>query len=388
MATAERVAPIGNLKAINLLSPRLQNRDIRKRFTPEEKILLAQNIREVWRISPKHQETVPIVAFNTVIKSGAYKDEEPYLLKSPNIPIGNQLDITANLQTPQDVLNLRSVIDELGNPETTLATMIFPLERGDKPAIRTHGEKMIEVLLLRRLIRDLSVNNIRRLIMSGSHSPAFSFFALEAGISVIDVIPLPAMFGFAVEKGFLKDEIIVPVTSDEGARDMGQLIEKLAGEKNISSEATVHAHKTKANNKVTIHFKEGNLEKIKGKTAVIPEDILSTGGTIEDTTNQLLGAGAKEVVILVTYPFFAGDALERLGNKEKITIITTDGLTPLRDIMTLDGQPVHNIIQIPILEHFSSIMNLYRQGVDFWSREGKQELKNRGFCLNPWMDVP
>jgi len=362
----------------NLLYPDLRNRDQRKRFNHGEKELLAANIKDVWGVSPERQNTVPLIGFESVTKADNYRDTEPYVLKSPDLPRTDRLDVIVNLQTREEVHNFRAVIDELGNPYATLATMYFPLQRGDRPEARPSGE--IEVVLLRRLIRDLSVNNIRRLIISASHSPAFSYFALEAGIAVVDVIPLPAMFDAAVEKGLFQGKTIIPITSDYGASDMGKVVEELAEERGVLFGPTVHGKKTKIHNITEVSFPEEELVRVKGKVAVIPEDILATGGTLNDTTDQLIAAGAEEVIILVTYPIFAGEALQRLGNRERATIITTDGRTPLRDISS-----AKNIIQIPIFERFTSVMDLDRQGIDFWSEEGKQKLRGLGFCLNPWM---
>lgn len=380
MANTENLAPVGIFNAKNLLTTDLQNRDPKNRFSIEEQISLAQNLREAWGVSLDRQNRIPPIGFNSVVEAGNYKDTEPYVLKNPNLPMTDQLDVIFNLQTREDVDNLRAVLDELGNPYTTLATMYFPLQRGDRPETRPGGE--IETMLLRRLIRDLSVNNIRRLIVSGSHSPAFSYFALEAGIAVVDVIPLPAMFDAAVEQGLFKDKTIIPVTSDDGASNMGKAVEELAKEAGVAFEPTVCGKKTKTFNKTEVSFSNEQLDRVKGKTAVIAEDILATGGTLDSTVTKLLSAGVEEVVILVTYPIFAGEALKLLGNREKVTIITTDGRTPLTNINTAT-----NITQIPILERFSLIMDLDRQGIDYWSKEGKKILRNLGFCLNPWMDV-
>lgn len=380
MVLLETARPTNVFISKNLLYPDLRNRDPKNRFDYEEKKLLAINIREAWGVSPERRNTVPLVSFESATEAGNYKDTEHYVLKSPDLPRLDRLDVITNFQTPQDVQDFRAVIDELDNPQTTLATMFFPLQRGDRPKERLNGK--IEVLLLRRLIRDLSVSNIRRLIVSASHSPAFSYFALEAGIAVIDVIPLPAMFDAAVEKGLFQGKTIVPVTSDYGAGDMGKVVEELAEERGILFEPTIHGKKTKIHNITEVSFPEEELVRVKGKVAVIPEDILATGGTLNSTASQLLEAGAEEAVILVTYPIFAGEALQRLGNKKRVTIITTDGKTPLVNITD-----VRNIIEIPIFERFTSVLDLDRQGIDFWSEDGEQGLKDRGFCLNPWMDI-
>lgn len=380
MTLLETARPTDVFISKNLLYPDLQNRDQRKRFNHKEKELLAANIKDVWGVSPERQNTVPLIGFESVTKADNYRDTEPYVLKNPDLPRTDRLDVIVNLQTREEVHNFRAVIDELGNPYATLATMYFPLQRGDRPEARPSGE--IEVVLLRRLIRDLSVNNIRRLIISASHSPAFSYFALEAGIAVVDVIPLPAMFDAAVEKGLFQGKTIIPVTSDYGASDMGKVVEELAEERGVLFGPTVHGKKTKIHNITEVSFPEEELVRVKGKVAVIPEDILATGGTLNDTTDQLIAAGAEEVIILVTYPIFAGEALQRLGNRERVTIITTDGKTPLRDISS-----AKNIIQIPIFERFASVLDLDRQGIDFWSEQGKAVLRSIGFCLNPWMDI-
>ncbi len=380
MILLETARPTDVFISKNLLYPDLQNRDQIKRFNHKEKELLAANIKDVWGVSPERQNTVPLIGFESVTKADNYRDTEPYVLKNPDLPRTDRLDVIVNLQTREEVNNFRAVVDELGNPYTTLATMYFPLQRGDRPEARPSGE--IEVVLLRRLIRDLSVNNIRRLIISASHSPAFSYFALEAGIAVVDVIPLPAMFDAAVEKGLFQGKTIIPVTSDYGASDMGKVAEKLAEERDVLFGPTVHGKKTKIHNITEVSFPEEELVRVKGKVAVIPEDILATGGTLNDTTDQLIAAGAEEVVILVTYPIFAGEALQRLGNRKRVTIITTDGKTPLVNITG-----VENIIEIPIFERFASVLDLDRQGIDFWSEQGKAVLRSIGFCLNPWMDI-
>jgi len=370
----------------NLLHPALKNRDISKKWEPQEKIILAQNIKKVWENSMWKPRQGQALNFNAVVIKGKYKDDEPFALKENNAPLSNKkIDILANLETVDDVHALRAYLDEIGNPQSTLATRFFPLERGDKPGLRYDEfgeEKHTEILLLRRELRDLTVNNVRRLIISNSHSPALAFFLLEAGIPVVDVISLPAMFDFALEQGFFGNKTIVPVTGDYGAGAMGELLEKFAAEKNIPSENSIHALKTKSGNETEVHFDPEQLKRIKGKTAVIPEDILATGGTLKDTAEQLIEAGAEEVIIMVSFPLFANSALERLGNNPKIKIITTDGFTPQTDI-----SQAKNIFMVPTTDTFASVLELDKQGLNFFSPQGKAELRMKGFCINPWMDI-
>lgn len=372
-----------------LLSPELQVRDLSKRFSHEEKYVLAQNIKEVWA-SRRHSRNVPLIDIKEVTKTGYFKDEEIDQTRKPYFQAKNGLDIIANLETLEDFFNLHLFLDHIGNPETNLATMFFPSQRADRTQIRINEnkEEMEESIPMRTMLHDFAGNNIRSIITSGSHSPAFAYFALEAGIAVVDVNALPTMFDFAVKKGLFEGKTVVPVTGDAGVSDQGKIIEKLTKEHGIDFEPTVHAEKTKANKQVTITFNPKELERVKGKTVVIPEDIISTGKTMVDTINQVLAAGAEEVIIMVPYPIFANSAIVRFANKEKVTIITTEGKTPMVSLTELDGEKINNIFQIPILEQFARVMGLDRQGIDLWSEAGKQALRQIGFYLNPWMDTP
>ncbi|MBU4226988.1 ribose-phosphate diphosphokinase, partial [bacterium] len=52
--------------------------------------------------------------------------------------------------------------------------------------------------------------------------------------------------------------------------------------------------------------------KVKGKTAIIVDDIIDTAGSIIKGSQALLKAGVEEVYICATHPVFAGPAKERL----------------------------------------------------------------------------
>lgn len=369
----------------NLLHSSLKNRDISQRWSQVEKIDLARNVREAWENALWESRDNEVLNMNTTVMRGYYKDGEQFGIKRKDLTFSpKKIDILANLQTVDDVQILRSYLDENGNPQSTLATRYFPLGRGDRPEDRYKDEIYIgkEIMLLRRELRDLPTSNIRRMIISNSHSPALAFFLLEAGIPVVDVISLPAMFDFAYNNGFFNNKTIVPVTGDDGARAMGELVEKLAGEMGVLSENSIHAKKTKKGNDTIINIDLRELQRVKGKTAVIPEDILATGGTLKGTVDKLVEAGAEEVIIMVSYPIFANEALEKFKDNPKVKIITTDGFTPKSNIDTAS-----NIYTVSTEETFARVLELDRGGINFFMVQGKEELRKLGFCLNPWMEV-
>lgn len=370
----------------SLLFPEFMNRDLTLRWENAEKKAFAKNVRDVWEKAIPGSRREKIVNFEEIVKRRRYKDNEPNAVKSADISSHSKpIDILANLQITDDVLALRAFLNENDSPESTLATRYFPLERNDRPAKRKNKRKMdigTEVMLLRQELLDMAISRVRRMIISNSHSPAFAYFLLEAGIPVVDVISLPGMFDFALTQGFFKDKTIIPVTGDDGAGAMGELVESLAGENNVNCESSLHAYKIKDGNKTNVFFDQEQIKRIKGKTAVIPEDILATGGTLESTAKQLLSAGAEEVIIMVAYPLFANGALKKLGNVPGIKIITTDGFTPQHNIKHVD-----NIYMIQSGRAFAGVLELDRQGINLFSEHGKKELRKLGFCINPWMEM-
>jgi ribose-phosphate pyrophosphokinase len=65
---------------------------------------------------------------------------------------------------------------------------------------------------------------------------------------------------------------------------------------------------------------------VKGKTAIIIDDIISTGGTVADSAKSLKEAGATSVIVLATHGVLAGNAKEKLARAPVTDIIITDSI--------------------------------------------------------------
>jgi ribose-phosphate pyrophosphokinase len=61
---------------------------------------------------------------------------------------------------------------------------------------------------------------------------------------------------------------------------------------------------------------------IHGRTAVLVDDIVSSGGTMIELVGQLRGAGFRKIVCIAVHPIFAGDSFERL-KKAGATLIAS-----------------------------------------------------------------
>lgn len=63
---------------------------------------------------------------------------------------------------------------------------------------------------------------------------------------------------------------------------------------------------------------------VRGKTAVICDDMIRTGGSIIQTAERCLDAGAKDVVVMATHLVLAGDAIQRFLDSPIKRIIGSD----------------------------------------------------------------
>ena len=65
-------------------------------------------------------------------------------------------------------------------------------------------------------------------------------------------------------------------------------------------------------------------DKVKGRRAVIVDDMIDTGGTLAAGAQTVLDAGASEVYAVATHGLFSGNAFETLSNSPLSGILVTD----------------------------------------------------------------
>ena len=102
-------------------------------------------------------------------------------------------------------------------------------------------------------------------------------------------------------KGFKPDMVVAP---DEGSRDRCTLAADLL-------KVPVHVMKKVRIDGRTVETSSGQVN-VKGSTAVILDDIISTGGTIATAANILREGGAERVFAACTHGLFIEDAANRL----------------------------------------------------------------------------
>jgi ribose-phosphate pyrophosphokinase len=101
-------------------------------------------------------------------------------------------------------------------------------------------------------------------------------------------------------------------------------------------------HKTRdpnVPNQATANRVVGEVE---GRTCVIVDDMIDTGGTIVKAAEALFNAGAAEVIVAATHAVLSGPAVDRLKNSRISEVIVTDTL-PIGDEQRFDKLTVLSI---------------------------------------------
>src|SRR5664279_286383 len=117
-------------------------------------------------------------------------------------------------------------------------------------------------------------------------------------------------------------------------------------------------------NQVKVHELVGEVE---GRTCVLVDDMIDTGGTIVQAANALFENGAKDVIVASTHGLLSGPAVERLRDSAIAEVIVTDTL-PISDEKRFDKLTVLSIAPLiarAVREVFDdgSVTSLFNGGV-------------------------
>src|SRR3546814_16926792 len=84
---------------------------------------------------------------------------------------------------------------------------------------------------------------------------------------------------------------------------------------------------------------------VKGRTCVIIDDMIDTGGTLCAGADQLAAYGAKEIYALATHGVLSGPAIDRIKNSVLSKVIVTNTL-PLPASKQIDKIEVLSIAKV------------------------------------------
>lgn len=205
------------------------------------------------------------------------------------------------------IMELLMMIDALRRASAARITAVIPYYGYAKQEKKTAGREPISAKLVANL---LTTAGAHRVLAIDLHSPAIEGF-FDIPVDHLRATPLLAR---AFRARFGGD--IVVVSPDAGGVGRAQDFRTRAkGSLAIISKQHPDADKTEMLDIV------GDVA---GKTAVIVDDMISTGGTLVEAARLLHDRGAETIHVCATHGIFAGDALDLIADSHIDTLFVTD----------------------------------------------------------------
>jgi ribose-phosphate pyrophosphokinase len=191
----------------------------------------------------------------------------------------------------------------------TVVAPFFPYARQDK---KHKGREPISA----RLVTDLfKVAGADRVMSVDLHSPQIQGF-FDGPVDHLWGLPMLADY---VKEKWGKDPLTV-VSPDSGRVRVADIWADRLG----APLAIIHKRRDpNLPNKVSVHELVGEVD---GRTCVLVDDMIDTGGTIVAAAQALKANGAKRVIVAATHAVFSEQAVQRLSDDAIDNVIVTNTL--------------------------------------------------------------
>lgn len=241
---------------------------------------------------------------------GCWKNGETRIKLEENVR-GSDVFVIQSLSHPVNhhLVELLIMIDAIRRASAARVTAVIPYYAYAKQEKKTSGREPISAKLVANLLVTAGVNRILTLDL---HAPAIEGF-FDIPVDHMRATPLLAN---AFRRMGMDD--LVAVSPDAGGVNRAEEFRLRAG-------ASLAIISKKRPNPETAEFVE-MVGDVAGKTAVIVEDMISTGATLVVAAENLLARGASRVYASAVHGVFAGDAVRIIDASPIEKVFVTDTL--------------------------------------------------------------
>ncbi|WP_010523776.1 ribose-phosphate diphosphokinase [Nesterenkonia sp. F] len=255
-----------------------------------------------------------------VRSSESVRGKDVFLLQSHPYPLNNWL---------MEQLIMIDSMKRASAKRITVVSPFYPYARQDK---KGRGREPISA----RLVSDLyKTSGADRIMSVDLHTAQIQGF-FDGPVDHLFAVPLLADHIKAQVAG---DEVTV-VSPDTGrVRVAEQWAERLGGA------PLAFVHKTRDLTQPNMAESKQVVGEIEGRTCVLIDDMIDTGGTISGAVKVLKDAGAKDVIIAATHAVLSEPAPERLEQSGAREVVVTNTL-PIPDEKRFSNLTVLSIAPI------------------------------------------
>ena len=271
------------------------------------------------RLSKEISKRLKLKLINTNIKR--FADGEIYIEINENIR-GNSVFVIQSTSTPanDNIMELLLCIDALRRSSAKNITAVIPYFGYARQDRKVAPRTSISAKVVSNLITNAGAS---RIVTVDLHAGQIQGFF---DIPVDNLFTTP-MFARYIKKKF-KTKNLVCVSPDVGGvqRTRG-LATKIKADLAIIDKRRPRPGQSKVMNLI------GN---VKGKTCIIVDDIIDSGGTIVNAVEALKKEGAVDVYVFITHAVLSGDAILKIKKSKIKKLIITDTIDNSKKIKNND----------------------------------------------------
>jgi len=238
-------------------------------------------------------------------------------------------------------MELFLIIDALRRASAKRVTVVMPYfgyARQDRKFI---GRVPISAKLVANFLETAGADRVLTLDLPAGQIQGF--FDIPADNLRID----PILADYFAQVEYMDEGDTVIVAPDVGAAKRASAVSERLG---LPYAIVEKARKSEQTGQVEARHIIGD---VKGKRAVIVDDILATGGTVAAATEMLVQQGAREVDAAFSHGIFAGDCLHKLEQSSLSEVIVTN---------TIAAPDSDKITTLSVAQSFAETINRIHMG--------------------------
>ena len=248
---------------------------------------------------------------NRLVRSSIRKfsDGEIYVEINENIR-GNSIFVIQSVSSPanDNLMELLLCIDALKRSSAKNITAVIPYFGYARQDRKVVPRTSISAKLVSNLITKAGADRVVTIDLHAGQIQGFF------DIPVDNLFATP-IFARHIKKK-IKNKNLICVAPDVGGTERARALGKF-----LHAGLAIIDKRRPAPGKSEVMNVIGN---VKGKTCIIVDDIIDSGGTIVNAANALTDRGAKEVHVYVTHGVLSGKAVQKIKNSKIKRLVITD----------------------------------------------------------------
>ncbi len=232
--------------------------------------------------------------------------------------------------TNDNLMELLIIADALRRSSASRITAVIPYYGYARQDRRPRSQRVpISAKLVADMIQTAGVNRVLTVDLHADQIQGFF------NIPVDNIYASPILLGDIWRQVYPNKVVVSP---DVGGVVRARALAKRLGDADL---AIIDKRRPKANESQVMHI----IGDVRGKTAIIVDDIVDTAGTLCQAAGALKEHGAERVLAYITHPVLSGKAIDKISASSLDELVVTDSI-PLSE----EAAACQQIRQVSIAE--------------------------------------